>query len=129
MALERKVTIDTVLFELFQRKEWADIGEAVAGILELLQAQEERLTMLEMRNADRKPTIQKVEEFNGETAPAPEDNLKMKYEDKIQSMRNAIAILPPNLLEYGRHTKENVQSICGFLVTAEMMEDAYTGMT
>ena len=127
--LERKVTIETVLFELLQKKEWLDVTHALARLADQVQEQERRLIVLEARYADRKPTIQRVEEFNGESAPPPEDNLRMKYADKIQSMKNALAILPPNLVEHGRHTKENVQSICGFLVTPEMLDDAYEGLT
>lgn len=49
----------------------------------------------------------------------------MDFEHKIQSMSNAIKILPPNMIVNGRHLKENVQAICGFIVTDEMMDLAY----
>jgi hypothetical protein len=66
-----------------------------------------------------------MEEFNGEVAPEPENNLRMKYDDKIRSMKNAIAVLPPNLIVHGRHTRENVQAICGFGIDVDMMDEAY----
>jgi hypothetical protein len=49
----------------------------------------------------------------------------MEYEHKIQSMSNAIKILPPNMIKDGRHLKENVQAICGFMVLDEMMDEVY----
>jgi len=45
--------------------------------------------------------------------------------DKLASMQNALKILPPNLLQDGRHSPENVQAICGFPVTEEMLNAAY----
>jgi hypothetical protein len=71
------------------------------------------------------PSIQKMETFNGEVAPEPEDNMRMGTEDKIQSARNACAILPPNMIVNGRHIKENVEAICGFKVDDEFMDLVY----
>lgn len=62
----------------------------------------------------------------GEEQPVREDTrMKMALEDKIISMRNAIKILPPNYVKDGRHSKENVSAICGFVVSDEMMDEAY----
>jgi hypothetical protein len=51
----------------------------------------------------------------------------MGYNDKIVSMRNAIKILNPKLINHktGRHEAHNVSAICGFPVDFHMMEDAY----
>ncbi len=60
--------------------------------------------------------------------PQPEEAIKpmgMDYECKIQSMTNAIKILPPNMIKDGRHLKENIQAICGFMVSDEMMDEVY----
>lgn len=72
-------------------------------------------------------SINKVETFNNEVAPTNEvyDGMRMLYEDKIQSMRNAVRILPPNMIKNGRHIKENIQAICGFMVTPEMLDEVY----
>jgi hypothetical protein len=72
-------------------------------------------------------TIQKFEKTDKET-PEPEYDKRpmgMDYEHKIQSMTNAVKILPPNMIKDGRHLKENIQAICGFMVTDEMMDLVY----
>lgn len=73
------------------------------------------------------PSINKVEDFNRETPTNIEEynRLKLDEEDKIQSMLNTIKILPPNMIRDGRHLKENVQAICGFMVTEELMDKVY----
>ena len=70
-------------------------------------------------------TIQKME--IGDKAPAIEEynGMKMNDEDKIQSMRNAIKILPPNMIKDGRHERHNIEALCGFKVLEEMMDAAY----
>lgn len=89
-----------------------------------------RVGVLE-NNASYKATgsrIQKTETFNGEEPfdPDPQAGIKMKYDDKIQSMKNAIAILPPNMVDKdGRHLRENIQAICGFMVDEQMIKEAY----
>ena len=54
---------------------------------------------------------------------------KMSYEEKLQSMLNAIKILPPNMIKDGRHLKENVQALNCFKVTDAMMEEVYQTYT
>lgn len=71
-------------------------------------------------------TIHKVEDFNGEVAPMPEDNLKMNEQDKLISIENAVKILPPNMIKDGRHMRENVEAICGFKVSEEQMDAVYS---
>jgi len=72
--------------------------------------------------------IQRVEKFNSETVPDQRENLKMNYEDKLLSIKNAVAILPPNLQVSGRHTAGNVSAICGFKVDEAMLSEAYRVM-
>ena len=76
-------------------------------------------------------SIHKVETFNNEQAPPVSEtsNIRMNEEDKIYSMKNAIKILPPNMIVNGRHTKQNIQAICGFMVTDAMWDKAYEDFT
>jgi hypothetical protein len=75
-------------------------------------------------------SIHKVEEFNGEQVPEQEESsMSMGYQDKLQSLKNAIKILPPNLIVNGRHTAKNAGAICGFIVTDEMMDDVYSAFS
>lgn len=85
-----------------------------------------RIQPLEGKKAQWKD-IQRVEGFNGEQAPEPESNsmLRMGREDKLQSMINACRVLPPNYKIDGRHSAKNVQALCGFVVTDEMLDDVY----
>jgi hypothetical protein len=75
-------------------------------------------------------SINKVEKFNNEVPSTIEsyNGLRMGEDDKIQSMRNAIKILPPNMIVDGRHLKENIEAVCGFKVLDEMMDAAYEGI-
>lgn len=75
-----------------------------------------------------KASINKPEKqiSEGQFEQPDEPRIKMGYNMKIQSMRNAIKILPPNLrTDDGKHTPENIGAICGFKVTSEMFEQAY----
>jgi len=87
----------------------------------------ERVEALESQVFRKDPSINRVETFNGETEiPAREEtNIKMGDKDKLQSMVNAIKILPPNYVVDGRHSKENVSAICGFKASDDMMDKAY----
>jgi len=49
----------------------------------------------------------------------------MDDEFKLISIGNAIAILPPNLMIDGKHTKENISAIVGFKITDEQWKQAY----
>ena len=90
--------------DMLQEKEQEAIEEKVAEPTILKQdAKEERLEeMHESRN-----------------------RLSMNDEDKMQSIRNAIMILPPNMIVDGRHTIENISAVCGFKVTQEQWDSAY----
>lgn len=75
-------------------------------------------------------TLNKVESFNGETVPPPEENesglgFRMSLDDKVYSMLNTVKVLPPNLIKDGRHSKENIQALNCFVVTDEMMDLLY----
>lgn len=72
-------------------------------------------------------SINKTEEFNGErdSGPREEGGLRLTQSDKIVSAKNAVKILPPNLVVEGRHTKENISAICGFVVDEDMMDVVY----
>jgi len=74
--------------------------------------------------------INKVEKWNDEVPSTIEsyNGMKMEDSDKIQSMVNAIKILPPNMIKNGRHLKENIEAIVGFKVSDEMMDAAYEGI-
>ena len=72
--------------------------------------------------------LHKVEDFNGETVPEHEEKsygFKMSHEEKLQSMLNAIKVLPPNMIINGRHSVENVQALNVFKVTESMMDEVY----
>jgi tetrahydromethanopterin S-methyltransferase subunit A len=101
-------------------------------VLEVVERLQERVKILE--KICIKPEgklINKVEKFNDEVPSTIEsyNGMKMDASDRIQSMQNAIKILPPNMVVNGRHLKENIEAICGFKVLDEMMDAAYEGMT
>ena len=107
-----------------------DTKALFASIEELLDPIKERLTKLEDKVFALPPkSIQHVEVFNNEVVPETVDNFRMGYEDKIQSMRNAIDILPPNLVVDNKHVIGNVEAICGFKVSQEMLDSAYADWT
>ena len=89
---------------------------------------EERLIAFETgkRGLNAEPGLNKIETHNGERTPEPKTKLGMDDEHKMQSMVNAIKVLPPNFVKDGRHSKENIQAIAGFNVTPEMMDTLYS---
>jgi hypothetical protein len=107
----RLKVVESVLIEL--SKENADLTE--------------RLAALEQGKTKKvEPGINKIETFNGEKTPAPEDKMQMTHDNKIQSMVNAITFLPPNFVEDGRHSIENIQAIVGFNVSQELLDEVYS---
>jgi hypothetical protein len=72
-------------------------------------------------------SINKTEEHMGGEPETPQSRkMRMSEEMKIQSMKNAIAILPPNLLDdEGRHSIINIGRICGFKPTLDMYDRVY----
>jgi hypothetical protein len=103
----------------------------------------ERIAKLDLvvEEALAEPTETKFKEFSifvpekeieVAVQPKEEEYLKpmgMDYECKIQSMTNAVKILPPNMIKDGRHLRENIQAICGFMVSDEMMDEVYKSYT
>ena len=79
--------------------------------------------------------LHKVETFNGEQIPEREEEEKssfganMSHEEKLQSVLNAVKVLPPNLMKNGRHVKENIQAINCFRVTDKMLDEVYANFT
>lgn len=88
-----------------------------------------RVSDLESKVAKKpfKSTINKIETFNGEAdvEPRVEAGLRLSDFDKLVSAKNAVKILPPNLIVDGRHTKENISAICGFQVDDDMWDAIY----
>lgn len=72
-------------------------------------------------------SINKLEEhMGGEPESQQSRKMRMSEEMKVQSMKNAIAILPPNLLDdEGRHSIINIGRICGFKPTLDMYDRVY----
>lgn len=105
--------------------------ENVASLSKKLRELTARVETLEAKRETtplQGKSLNKVETFNGEGEPEPTGGLQMGYQDKLVSMRNAIKILNPKLInpKTGRHEIHNVAAICGFKgVTEEMMDDAY----
>jgi hypothetical protein len=105
--------------------------DVATDLLNMIMELQERVCVLE--KICIKPEgklINKVEKWNDEVPSTIEsyNGMKMEDSDRIQSMVNAIKILPPNMIKNGRHLKENVEAICGFKVLDEMMDAAYEGI-
>mgnify|MGYP005870233915 CR=1 FL=1 len=106
-------------------------SENITSLTKKLKILTERVDALEAKRVStplKGVSINKVEGYNQEQEPEQKGGLQMGYNDKIISMRNAIKILNPKLIdkETGRHEIHNVAAICGFKgVTEEMMDDAY----
>jgi len=106
-------------------------SENIASLTKKLKELTARVEALESKGKTtplKGTSLNKVESFNGEAEPEPQGGLKMGHQDKIVSMRNAIKILNPKLInpETKRHELHNVAAICGFKgVTEEMMDEAY----
>ena len=73
------------------------------------------------RYKQQEATINNVENVQ----PYEDTKLRLNLTDKIQSAKNATAILPPNLIVDGRHSKENIGAICGFIVDDDMWDMIY----
>lgn len=99
----------------------------VASLVKLMDEMSERMKKIEEIVYRKSKPIHRVEIANGEepSEPREERGLKMALEDKIQSMKNACAILPPNMIVNGRHEIMNVEAICGFKIDEYMMDAAY----
>jgi hypothetical protein len=101
--------------------------EKVMVRLEIL---EEKFALLEKKKEQKEtPSIMRVEAGEMPHEVRPGNDLLMDEEMKIQSMKNAIAILPPNYVVNGRHSVKNIEALCGFKISEEMMDKAYEGIT
>lgn len=77
----------------------------------------ERVERVESYFTDPEKSLHKTEMFNHDKHPEPRDNAmdRMNEEERLQSMINAIKILPPNRRsEAGFFSDSDVQAICGF---------------
>ena len=101
--------------------------QTIKSLAKIIKEQDERIKALEEKVFRKVKSIHHVEDFNGDVAPAPRENnkLKMDLQDKLVSVKNACAILPPNLKVNGRHDVTNVSAICGFVVTEDMLDYVY----
>ena len=88
----------------------------------------ERLRAFETgkRGTNAEPSLNKVETFNGQRTPEKASKLEMDKEHKMQSLVNAIKVLPPNFVKDGRHSLENIEAIAGFKVSPELMDELYS---
>ena len=121
-----------------QIEEPKEVDTVSIDTLEFCYALQTRINELveQIRDIEKKlekpkiTSINKMEKFNDEVASTIESyhGMKMEESDKIISMRNAIKILPPNMVADGRHVKENIEAICGFKISDEMMDEAYEGI-
>lgn len=93
----------------------------------IVELEEQVARLLKAFGKDNSQSINKTEEhMGGEPETQQEKKMKMGEEMKMQSMKNAIAILPPNLLDdEGRHSIINIGRICGFRPTLEMYDQVY----
>lgn len=118
-ARKPAVSVETV--ELLQ----AAMEQALVELEKIKDRLDECEKKLEKK---RGPLLQKVEAYNGEQVPEVKENFKMGLEDKVASVRNAISILPPNLMVEDRHLEENVSALCGFRVGEDLLDLAYERM-
>ena len=98
----------------------------IETLVAIIDSLVDRVSELEKKRSG-KASIHKIEDFSGDVETPVEEysGMRMKYEDKLISMQNAIAILPPNLMVNDKHTPENIGAICGFLVTDDMYDELY----
>lgn len=106
-------------FKVFEKR-----VEELEAIIEALNTTVTSLT--EPKEVSKTPSINKLESWYEKEEPKQEQRLGMNYSDKIRSAKNAVKILPPNLVDsQGRHSMQNIGAICGFMVDEEMLEDIY----
>jgi len=107
-----------------------DLTEIQKNIADLFEKYNELTEKLEQRKTVKQATINNMETFNGESDSGPREDsrLRLNFSDKIVSAKNAAKILPPNLIIDGRHTKENISAICGFVVDEDMMDVIYENL-
>jgi hypothetical protein len=101
-------------------------------VLEELFAKQADPTVSEPTTVERTDnSINKVESFNGEEIPLPENDgngLTMNHADRMQSLQNVVQVLAPSFIDKAtnRHTRANLSSVCGFTVTEQMHDEIYS---
>jgi hypothetical protein len=87
-----------------------------------------RVEALETRLAPRKQSsLHKTEQAGEGEAPEIREDRGHLMNDKfkLQSMKNAIVILPVKNLVNGKHSVADIKAICGFWPTDELMDQLY----
>ena len=120
MAQTRSVPVEVVNRERIEQLE-IKITEMDKIIFDLLKQVEVLNDRVLKRYKQQEATINNVENVQ----PYEDTKLRLNLADKIQSAKNATAILPPNLIVDGRHSKENIGAICGFIVDNDMWDMIY----
>ena len=120
MAQTRSIPVEVVNRERIEQLE-TKVTELDGIICDLLKQVEVLNDRVLKRYKQQEATINNVENMQ----PYEDTKLRLNLADKIQSAKNATAILPPNLVVDGRHTKENIGAICGFIVDDDMWDMIY----
>ena len=124
-TLNKALKTLTTEFEEYKAK-----NESILSILvERVTDMQDHILVLE--TPKKVKTIQKPEEHMGEHAVTPRATPKHEMNTKyqIESMVNLIQVLPPNMVdENNRQHLVNVQAICGFQISEDMMDQAYAQM-
>lgn len=120
MAQTRSVPVEVVNRERIGQLE-VKVNELDGIICDLLKRVDVLNDRVLKRYKQQEATINNVENMQ----PYEDTKLRLNLADKIQSAKNATAILPPNLIVEGRHTKENIGAICGFIVDDDMWDMIY----
>ena len=120
MAQTRSIPVEVTNRERIEHLE-IKITELDGIICDLLKQVDVLNDRVLKRYKQQEATINNVENMQ----PYEDTKLRLNLADKIQSAKNAAAILPPNLIVEGRHTKENIGAICGFIVDDDMWDMIY----
>lgn len=104
---------------------YEDTFNSIISRLEAIEAKLESLTKPVKTISINKPEQWYESQTKPEAYLSEERSMRMNYQDKLISVKNATKILPPNMVVEGRHTKENVSAICGFFVDDEMLDEVY----
>ena len=120
MAQTRSVPVEVANRERIEQLETkvASLEEKIFGLYVQIEVLNDRVLK---RYKQQEATINNVENVQ----PYEDTKLRLNLADKIQSAKNAAAILPPNLIVDGRHSKENIGAICGFIVDDDMWDMIY----
>lgn len=120
MAQPRSIPVEVVNKQRIEELEVkvTSLEEKISGLTIQIEILNDRVLK---RYKQQEATINNVENMQ----PYEDTKLRLNLADKIQSAKNASAILPPNLIVEGRHSKENIGAICGFIVDDDMWDMIY----